>query len=52
MNRIPLFSLSLLTAFLAGCQVSLWAGDVNDPYELHLPPPADAAPTPVPTPAP
>ena len=39
----------LLAALLAGCQVSLWAGPLDDPYELNLPA-SDATPTPVPTP--
>jgi hypothetical protein len=40
----------LLAAILAGCQVSLWAGSLDDPYELSLPPRSEA--TPVPTPSP
>lgn len=48
MMRNTLFSL-LFAALLAGCQVSLWAGPLDDPYELNLPA-SDATPTPVPTP--
>ena len=44
-----LLFLLLSAAFTAGCQVSLWAGPLDDPYELNLPA-SDATPTPVPTP--
>ncbi|MGH7803702.1 MAG: hypothetical protein ACREQJ_05095 [Candidatus Binatia bacterium] len=40
---------AVTAAVTAGCHVSLWAGPLDDPYELNLPG-ADATPTPVPTP--
>ena len=50
-RTIPLALLLFVTAFAAGCQVSLWAGDLEDPYELNFPK-REVTPTPFPTPAP
>ena len=46
---MQILSSLIVAALLAGCQVSLWAGPLDDPYELNLPA-SDATPTPVPTP--
>jgi hypothetical protein len=50
MMRTSLSFSLLLAALLAGCQVSMWAGPLDDPYELNLPGRTEATPTPVPTP--
>ena len=48
-TTLSLLFLLLSAAFTVGCQVSLWAGPLDDPYELNLPA-SDATPTPLPTP--
>ena len=50
MKRISFAFALLFAAFVAGCQVNMWAGPVDDPYELNLPARAEGTPTPVPTP--
>ena len=41
----------LLATTATGCQFSLWAGRLEDPYELDVPPKANPTPTPTVTPS-
>jgi hypothetical protein len=41
-------AVALLLSFAAGCSLHLWAGSLDEPYELRVPPDAEPTPTPAP----